>query len=138
MISETAIRVIGFSHLLQPPLTTLLARRLGLREAFDALPKLALGVARNMAVAAVALPTSLGLFMAWQAPEVVAHGSAWSVALATSAFWTFRLERQLRSIGPLLRGKERFFHPVLTAIFVVQGPVLALLLLATSASAASR
>ncbi|HEX4339187.1 MAG TPA: hypothetical protein VH062_24940 [Polyangiaceae bacterium] len=132
MSVETVLRIIGFSHLLQPPLTALLARRLGLRVAFESLPKIAFGVAQNMAVAAVALPTSLGLFIAWRAHEVVEHGSAFAVAVATSLFWTFRLERQLRSIGPLLRDEDRFFHPLLTAIFVVQGPLLAALLVATS------
>lgn|SRR5512140_3727482 len=133
MTTEAAIRLIGISHLLQPPLTTLLARRLGLRAAFESLPPIAFGVAQNMAVAAVALPTSLGVFIAWRAHEIAAHGSAWIVALATSLFWTFRLERQLRAIGPMLTGKNRFFHPVLTAIFVVQGPLLAAIVLATSA-----
>jgi len=136
--SEDAIRLIGLSHLLQPPLTTLLARRLGLRSAFSSLPPIAFGVAQNMAVAAVALPTLLGVFIAWQAPEIVAQGSAWSVALATSLFWTFRLERQLRAIGPMLTGKNRFFHPVLTAIFVVQGPLLAILVLAIRVSGIAR
>src|SRR5205814_9903893 len=103
----------------------------GLRPAFESWPPIALGVARIMAVAAVALPTSLGVFIAWRAHEAAAGGSAWIVALGTALFWTFRLERQVRSIGPLLSGRDRFFHPMRTVIFMVQGPLFAALLLLT-------
>src|ERR1043165_1658834 len=99
---ETLLRCIGFCHLLQPPLTLMLARRLSLRPAFESLPTIAYRVAQNMAVAAVALPTSLGLYVAVNARDVLALGPTWSLALGVAAFWTWRLERQLRALGPLL------------------------------------
>jgi hypothetical protein len=121
---ETVLRWIGFSHLLQPPLTLLLAERLRLRDSFEALPPVAYRVAQNMALAAVALPTGLGVFMAWQVKDVAQLGPTWALALGVALFWTWRLERQLRVLGPLLRLQSRWWHPILTSIFVAQGPLL--------------
>lgn len=126
---ELTLRCIGLSHLLQPPLTLLLARRLRLRPAFEALPPVAFRVAQNMAIAAVALPTSLGVFVAWQSEDVLQLGPSWALGLGVALFWTWRLERQLRVLGPLLGHPGRTWHAVLTAIFVTQGPLLALILL---------
>jgi hypothetical protein len=125
---EVAIRVVGFSHLLQPPLTLLLASQLGLRRAFAGLSPLPHRIAQNMGVAAVSLPTLLGVFIGIHADSVVAQAPAWRLAFAVSVFWTWRLERQLRAIGPLLTAGARFWHVILTAIFAVQGPVFAGLL----------
>jgi len=129
MDTESAIRCIGLSHLLQPPLTLLLARRLRLRPAFESLPPVAFRVAQNMAVAAVALPTSLGVFVALNAADAFRVGPTWSLALGVALFWIWRLERQLRALGPLLSRSSRVWHPLLTVIFVVQGPVFCALLL---------
>jgi len=137
MNMETAVRWIGYSHLLQPPLTLLLARRLGLRPAFEALPPTAFRVAQNMAVAAVALPTSLGVFIALHARDALELGPTWYLALGVSAFWTWRLERQLFALGPLLRRVSGSWHRTLTAIFVVQGPLLGALLLVVRAGGRS-
>jgi hypothetical protein len=129
MDAITTVRCIGLSHLLQPPLTLLLARQLGLKRAFEALPPFAFRVAQNMAIAAVALPTSLGVFVALHAHDAVLFGPTWSLALGVALFWTWRLERQLRAVGPLLADSNRFWHPLLTLIFVVQGPLLGGLML---------
>lgn len=126
---ELALRCIGFSHLLQPPLTLLLARRLRLRPAFEALPPVAFRVAQNMAIAAVALPTSLGVFVAWHSKDVLRLGPSWGLGLGIALFWSWRLERQLRVLGPLLGRQGRSWHALLTAIFVTQGPLLAAVLL---------
>ena len=129
MTLDTALCCIGFGHLLQPPLTLLLARRLGLRRAFESLPAVAYRVAQNMAVASVALPTSLGVLLALHAPEASRLGWSWTLGLGLSLFWTWRLERQLRALAPLLWPVSHAWHLVLTAIFVVQGPLLGALLL---------
>ncbi len=130
MDTETAVRCIGISHLLQPPLTLLLARHLRLRRAFEALPPVALRVAENMAVAAVALPTSLGVFLAFHAHDARCIGPAWTLAVGVALFWTWRLERQLRAVGPLIVRSSPLWHVLLTLIFTLQGPVLGALLLA--------
>jgi hypothetical protein len=66
MLRTELVRLIGLSHLLQPPLTWLLAspRGLDLRGAVSARTPLAAGVLHNMAIASVALPTTLGLLLA--------------------------------------------------------------------------
>jgi hypothetical protein len=119
-----AIRLIGASHLLQPPLTALLARRLGLRAAFSGLPPLPAAIATNMGVASVALPTSLGCLVAVFAGEAVTGGGMRGLAWLLSAFWLWRLVRQ-QALGSHL---PRTWHVALSAIFVVQGPLLAALL----------
>src|SRR5271170_7678388 len=88
------IQLIGGSHLLQPPLTATLARRLGLREAFDHLPPLPAQIATNMAFASVALPTALGCLVASFPREVAAGGGMRALAWLLSAFWVWRLARQ--------------------------------------------
>ncbi len=129
MDTETTVRCIGISHLLQPPLTLLLAKHLRLRRAFESLPPVALRVAQNMAVAAVALPTSLGVFLAFNAHDALHQGPTWTLALGIAFFWTWRLERQLRAVGPLIARSSPVWHALLTLIFTLQGPVLAALLL---------
>ena len=122
---QLAIQAIGWSHLLQPPLTLLLARQLGLATAFAELPPLAAQIARNMGVAAVALPTATGVLVAIAAEEVVMGGAMRSLALLLALFWSWRLYRQtqIRKMLPAA------WHWVLCAIFVVQGPVFAAVLL---------
>ena len=129
MSPELAIRCIGIGHLLQPPLTLLLARRLRLRSAFESLSPIAYQVAQNMAVAAVVLPTSIGVFIALYAAETLRFGSIWTLALGDALFWTWRLERQIRALGPLF-GRIRLWHGVLLTIFVVEGPLFGGLLVA--------
>jgi hypothetical protein len=126
---EQTVRCIGLSHLLQPPLTLVLARQLRLKPSFEALPPIAFRIAQNMAVAAVALPTSLGIYVALNAADAVRLGPTWSLALGVAAFWTWRLERQLRALGPLLVRVSAFWHPLLTLIFTLQGPLLGALML---------
>jgi len=120
-----AVRCVGISHLLQPPLTWLLARRLGLVKAFDGLPPAAAQVARNMGFASVFLPTMIGLLVALFADEVVTAPGLRSIAWLLCVFWTWRLLRQ-RIVG---RYMPVGWHLVLTAIFIVQGPAFAFLLL---------
>jgi hypothetical protein len=129
MDTETAIRCIGISHLLQPPLTVLLAKHLKLRLAFESLPPVAWRVAQNMAFAAVALPTSLGVFLACNAHDVLRQGPIQNLAIGVALFWTWRLERQLRAVGPLIAHSSPVWHTLLTLVFTLQGPVLGALLL---------
>jgi hypothetical protein len=129
MSPETIVRWIGIGHLLQPPLTLLLARRLRLKPAFESLPPVAYRVAQNMAIAAVVLPTSVGVFIALHAADALRFGPIWSLALGDALFWTWRLERQIRVLGPLF-GRIRLWHGLLTAIFLVEGPLFGGLLVA--------
>jgi hypothetical protein len=121
-----AIQAIGWSHLLQPPLTLLLARQLRLEPAFSALPPLAAQIARNMAFASVGLPTATGVLVAIAAEEVVAGGCMRYLAWLLAAFWSWRLYRQV-NIGQMM---PTGWHWGLCAIFVVQGPVFAVVLIA--------
>ncbi len=125
---QLAIRCIGISHLLQPPLTLLLARKLGLRRAFACLPPSASLVVHNMAVASVALPTSAGLIVALGAEDVAHGGALRYLAWLLVLFWTWRLSRQLR-LASLLPTP---WHWGLSAIFSVQGPLLGILLVWTA------
>lgn len=125
MTLQFAIRIVGLSHLLQPPLTLALAKRLGLARAFDALPPLPAAVARNMGFASVFLPTLAGTITAISADEIVRGGGVRYLAWLLCAFWTWRLWRQT-ILGPLL---PRAWHVGLCAIFIVQGPIFALVLL---------
>jgi hypothetical protein len=118
------IRCIGVSHLLQPPLTLLLAKRLGLARAFRTLAPLPALVAQNMGVASVSLPTCAGLVVALTADDVARGGSYQYLAWLLAAFWTWRLVRQ-RLLRPHM---PRAWHWGLTAIFAVQGPLFAALL----------
>jgi hypothetical protein len=127
------VRLIGVSHLLQAPLTWLLAspRGLDLRGALSARSPLAAGVLHNMAVAAVGLPTALGLGLAAYPAEALRTGPAHAFGLLIAGFWCWRLYRQLLPLGRLwpARGPAAPLHYVLLAIFATQGPGLALVLL---------
>jgi hypothetical protein len=120
---------IGWSHLLQPPLTLLLAspRGLHLRAALQTSTALAGAVAHNMAVASVVLPTGLGVLLAYRAPSVAALGTTRDLAFLLAAFWSWRLYRQLFVIGPTWPAPRRALHVLLSCIFTVQGPLLAAL-----------
>ena len=131
MDSTLLVRCIGVSHLLQPPLTFVLARRLELRGAFGRLPPLAGRITENMAFAGVVLPTTLGLVLALYADAALSGGPARAVGLVLAVFWSVRLVRQVRDVGPLLPRGAAIWHPLLTAIFTVQGPVLGVVLLST-------
>jgi hypothetical protein len=130
MNTESVVRFIGLSHLLQPPLALLLTRRLELARALAVCPPLVAQVGRNMAIASIALPTALGLLLALHAHDVGA-GPARSLAWLVSAFWSWRLIQQWRAAGiwGARNGAGRLFHWCLSTIFVVQGPGLALCLL---------
>jgi hypothetical protein len=131
MTLSFVIRCVGISHALQPPLTWLLARRLGLAKAFSDLPPTAAEVARNMGFASVFLPTTLGLLVGAFADEVVDGSGLRALAWLLCVFWTWRLLRQ-RVVG---RYMPTAWHLVLTAIFLVQGPVFAFLLLSVARGA---
>ena len=128
-VSSTFVLGIGLLHLLQPPLTWLLAQRLRLRPAFESLPAIAYRVAENMATASVALPTLLGCYIAVYAEEALHAGPVRSAALAVSFFWTWRLHRQILAVGPLLAAVSPALNAVLTLIFIIEGPVLGALIL---------
>ena len=96
---EHAVRVIGALHVLQPPLALALIRRIELGRALSSCPPLVEQVARNMAVASIALPTTLGVLLAVHAAEVVAGGPARSLAWVVAAFWSWRLARQCWARG---------------------------------------
>lgn len=124
MSTLLAIQAIGFSHLLQPPLTLLLARQLRLEPVFAGLPPLAGHIARNMAFASVCLPTAAGVLVAFGAEEVVAGGVVRYLAWIMAFFWSWRLYRQTK-LGPFLPAA---WHWTLCTIFVVQGPLLAMVM----------
>lgn len=126
MNAAELVRWIGLSHLLQPPLTLLLAspRGLDLRRQLVARSPLAAAVAHNMAVASVALPTALGLLLALRPDAAFRSGSARDLALLLATFWTWRLYRQVRVLGSSWPRSHRSLHHVLLAIFLAQGPVL--------------
>src|SRR5262249_56904109 len=96
MDSTSFVRCIGMSHLLQPPLTFMLARRLGLRRAFGQLPPLAGRIAENMTFAAVTLPTTFGLLLALYPDAALCGGPARAVGVVLAVFWSVRLVRQVR------------------------------------------
>ena len=66
MTASEFVRIIGVSHLLQPPLTLLMSspRGIDLRAQLVPTTPLAAEVLRNMAVASVLLPTALGMLLA--------------------------------------------------------------------------
>src|SRR6185436_15956206 len=95
--SNDVVRLIGLTHLLQPPVTLFLASPKGLNlrrkihtNTFDA--ELVL---ENMGFASVFLPTSLGILLAVYADEALAGGSARAHAWLVVGFWSWRLARQL-------------------------------------------
>jgi len=126
------IRLIGWSHLLQPPLTLVLAGSGGvnLRAQLSASTPLAREVLANMAVASVLLPTTLGMLLACYPTLVLQPGPARALGGLISAFWCWRLYRQLFVLGPLwprVPGRRSRLNMLLSLIFVVQGPALGLL-----------
>ena len=127
------IRVIGLSHLLQPPLSAWLARRFALREVFGALPPLPRSIATNMGFASIVLPTGGGCLLALFGDEVLQGCGIFTLAWCMAAFWTWRLHRQ----AILRRFLPPAAHAVLCTIFLTQGPGLALVLV-WSRYAASR
>jgi hypothetical protein len=133
MSQTELICLIGISHLLQPPLTLLLAsgRGLNLRAALKPSTPISAPVLHNMAVAAVLLPTAFGLLLAIHADDTQGPGAARSLGLVLSLFWCWRLHRQLFVLGPLWpRASARaLFHWLLVAIFTLQGPGLGIVLL---------
>ena len=137
MTASELVRVIGVSHLLQPPLTLLLAgpRGIDLRASLAPTTSLAREVLTNMAVASVLLPTTLGLLLALYPTLALEAGPARAIALLISAFWCWRLYRQLFVLGPLWPRAARpgsWLNALLTLIFAVQGPGLGLLLVLPS------
>jgi hypothetical protein len=128
------IRCIGLSHLLQPPLTLLLSVPSGVDLKAQLVPKtrLAAEVMKNMALASVFLPTSLGVLVAIYSPQALEPGPARALCGLVSAFWCWRLYRQLFVLRPVWPSSSRLsplLNALLTLIFVVQGPGLGLLLL---------
>jgi hypothetical protein len=130
MTAAGLVRWIGVSHLLQPPLTWLLAsaRGLDLRRELVPRSRLAAAVAHNMAVASVALPTTLGLLVARWADAVFRSGAARDLALLLACFWSWRLYRQARALHPSWPDHWRSLHGLLLGIFFLQGPLFAGLL----------
>lgn len=134
MSAVDAVRIIGLSHLLQPPLTLFMAseRGLGVRSAVVATSPLGAAVMHNMAFASVALPTALGLVLALHAREALELGAAHTLGSLLAAFWTWRLVRQVTALRAAWPGRPLqavLLHPALVAIFVVQGPILGWLML---------
>jgi hypothetical protein len=128
------VRVIGWSHLLQPVLTLVLATPSGVDLRRHVIPTtpLAREVMHNMAFASVGLPTALGLILALYPADVLRPGSAHAVGGLVAGFWCWRLYRQLmvlRRVWPKAGRFASVLNPVLTAIFLVQGPGLGWLLL---------
>ncbi len=126
------IRIIGVSHLLQPPLTLLLSSPRGIDLRAQVLPttQLAGAVLTNMAVASVLLPTTLGMLLACYPTLALEPGPARALAALLSVFWCWRLYRQWFVLGPLwprAAGRGSRLNALLTLIFVVQGPGLGLL-----------
>lgn len=129
------IRLIGLSHLLQPPLTVLLAgpRGVDLRAAITPRTPFAAAVMTNMAFASVALPTALGCLLARYPGEALHPGPARAFGLLLAGFWSWRLYRQLFALGPLwpaIGHVASRLNQLLTLIFLVQGPCLGSLILA--------
>lgn len=135
MSSADLIRLIGVSHLLQPPLTLLLAgpRGVDLRAAITSRTPLGSAVVNNMAFASVGLPTALGCLLAVHSPDALQAGPTRALGLLLAAFWSWRLYRQLFVLGPHWPASPRAapaLHLLLTLIFAIQGPCLAWLILA--------
>ena len=125
---------IGLSHLLQPPLALFILRRLQFEQTLSNCSPVLAGLIRNMAVASVALPTMLGVLLACHAHDIVSTGLGRSMAGTVAAFWSWRLLRQFhaRAIGRDHAGARGGLHGLLSVIFFVQGPGLALLVLWTA------
>ena len=122
------VTAIGGSHLLQPPLTWLLSRRLGLKSSFQGLPPLPGAITRNMALASVALPTTLGVWLAVHSEQALSAGPVRQIAVLLGLFWCWRLTRQLGELRRVWGPAHRGWLLGLALIFVVQGPLLLALL----------
>jgi hypothetical protein len=131
-LAHIAVAAIGWSHLLQPPVTLWLAKRvLGLASAFAALPSLANRIAHVMAVTAITLPTMLGVLCAMHPDAVLSAGAMRLVAfLLAGVLWTPRLFAQLFWIGPMFPIGSKKIHLLLVTIFAAQGPAFLAVLLA--------
>jgi hypothetical protein len=128
------ICVIGLSHLLQPPLTMLLAGPQGvdLRAAITARTPLGAAVMTNMAAASVGLPTALGCLLAVYSSDALHAGPARAFGLLVATFWSWRLYRQVFVLGPRWPAAPRTaptLHLLLALIFAIQGPCLGWLIL---------
>jgi hypothetical protein len=129
MSVDAAILGIGLSHLLQPPLAYLLMRRLALRRALAQSPPLLAQLMQNMVLASVVLPTTLGIVLALHAHEAAAPGAGRTLAWVVSAFWCWRFIRQCQAAAVWRSASDgAALHVLLSAIFLVQGPGLGLLL----------
>ena len=133
MSAVELVRFVGLSHLLQPPLTWFLAgpRGLDLRAKLTPGSRAGAAVVQNMAFASVALPTALGLVLALHARETLLPGAARALGVLLAAFWCWRLYRQLWVLGPAWPSSPvaaARLNWVLLAVFVLQGPTLALIL----------
>jgi hypothetical protein len=130
MTNVDFVRLIGWTHLLQPPLTAYLASPRGLDLARSLVSRTELGgaVLHNLAIASVALPTALGVLLAIHAEELARSPALRSLALLLACFWSWRLYRQLVALGPRWPDRPRSLRHaqrLLTCIFVAQGPLLA-------------
>ena len=133
MMASDLIRLVGVSHLLQPPLTLLLAstRGINLQGALIPTTRLAREILINMVFASVFLPTALGGLLAYYATSALEPGATRSLAALISLFWCWRLFRQsvvLRPLWPRHARREVWLNVLLIAIFAIQGPCLGLLL----------
>jgi hypothetical protein len=128
--AQVGVVLIGSSHLLQPPVTLWLAKRvLGLESAFSALPPLANRIAKIMALTAIMLPTLLGVLCALYSGAVLSLGPMRLVAFVLAGLlWTPRLVAQLVWVSPHFPADAWKWHVLLVSIFAVQGPGLLLLL----------
>ena len=121
---EVLVRTIGISHLLQPPLTLVLSRTLGLRDAFSQLAELPRRMAVVMGMTCVALPTGMGVLIAAYAAGVFRPGLPETLCVLAGVFWTLRLLVQVFWYSALFPRDARHWHWILCLIFAVQGPGL--------------
>jgi hypothetical protein len=133
-MTHELIRIIGLSHLLQPPLTLLLSGPRGINLRVQLLPTtpLAREVLFNAGIASVFLPTTLGVLVAYYPTSVLEPGLGHALGALISLFWCWRLYRQLFALSPLwphTAGQRSPLDALLTLIFAVQGPGLGLLVI---------
>ena len=125
ILAEALVAVIGWSHLLQVPITLGMKRRLfGVVSPFAGLPVLTKRISDIMALASLYVPTLVGLVIA-QAPAAALRSSpirTLAVAIAVG-LWCPRLLAQLLYVGPVFPRDARRWHWLLVAIFGVQGPI---------------
>lgn len=140
MTRSEVVELIGTSHLLQPPLTALLAKRLGLRQDIQARTEVGRSILGNLGFAAIVLPTSLGVVLAVHADATLVPGTARTLAHLLACFWLWRLYRQAALFGvwPRTPGSTRSLYYLLVVIFLVQGPALGVALHADALARAVR